>query len=175
MMSQLVKSQDSQRLNSMRMLPEKRQRWLMQFEKDRNDKHLAPTTKQHHVWGGNEITMNTELTTLKTELREFGELSKTLAPWKWKSNDNEVIELFRGHLQNHLFAAEDDNIATFIARSRNISPAMAECLLVAVEGLEKTSEKCTVLAGSFTPTLTAEANSAVKQLQQILNIWEAAK
>lgn len=102
--------------------------------------------------------MNTELTTLKTELREFIELSKTLAPWKWKSNDNEVIELFRGHLQNHLFAAEDDNIATFIARSRNISPAMAECLLSLVE---------------YTEREQSAANG--RSLQQILDIWEAAK
>jgi len=104
--------------------------------------------------------MKEQIEKLKADLREFIALSKTITPGKWKSNDNEVVELFRGHLQNQLFTTEDDNLATFIARARNISPAMAECLLVSVENFELIHQQTD--SGEY---------AAWDALQQILNLW----
>lgn len=109
--------------------------------------------------------MNTKITNLKTELREFIELSKTITQGKW------YVE--HGHIwdgnNKALFAASGSRKwlpdATFIARSRNISPAMAEALLVAVQLIDLVV-KCST-DGCYQKSKEA--------LQQILNIWEAAK
>lgn len=117
--------------------------------------------------------MNTKLTTLKTELREFIELSKTIEPnWVIKSSQREIgnsgdfetetfIEDIRGFCVTNGWNLEerDERNFAFIARSRNISPALAECLLLAVDALEHEDI----------------SNHAKLPLQQILNIWEAAK
>lgn len=122
--------------------------------------------------------MNTKLTTLKTELREFIELSKTqrVAPWYMdsargvRSADKDAICYPFGDI------ATEESTATFIARARNISPAMAECLLVAVEGLEDTGNEKIFSVGTTEPTCPSHAAvKATNTLQQILNIWEAAK
>jgi len=113
--------------------------------------------------------MTTQLNTLKTELREFIELSKFLPAEEWKqrkSRDNK--RLFLGPVEldyDDVDRDEQDNIATFIARARNISPAMAECLLVAVERLEQDLRMDDHLV----------RHHAGLHLQQILNIWEAGK
>jgi hypothetical protein len=113
--------------------------------------------------------MKDKIENLKRELREFLELSKTITQEKWTSNDNKVVELFRGHLQNQLFTTEDDNLATFIARSRNISPALAECLLGAVDtALDCESWDAELHQMYLRP-------DAERILQQILGIWEASK
>jgi hypothetical protein len=71
--------------------------------------------------------------------------------------------------------------ATFIARSRNISPALAECLLGAVNGLDRLyddTEGCADGASDATDhdKLCNEVAHAAKfRLQQILTIWEASK
>ena len=51
----------------------------------------------------------------------------------------------------------------------NVSPAMAECLLVAVEGLEM------IAFIQENRDLSFNGRNAFDKLQQILNIWEAAK
>jgi len=127
--------------------------------------------------------MNTQLTTLKTELREFIELSKTAtkSPWldgwelgpsvscDWQhkvGEGNPVISYAIGFSEGGLTALVPEKYdATFIARSRNISPAMAECLLVAVERLEQDQTMDALIV----------RHHASLHLQQILNIWEAAK
>jgi len=97
--------------------------------------------------------MTTQLNTLKTELREFIELSKTISSGEWSISEATTKQ------------AEIN--FSFIARARNISPAMAECLLVAVETMSSVSESDT---GKCFHTGIAE-----ELLQQILNIWEASK
>jgi hypothetical protein len=80
--------------------------------------------------------MNQQLEQLKTELREFIELSKT-------------------------YMIMDKSI-------RNISPAMAECLLVAIDGIETS-----LVYAHFIEKTDIEALQ--RTIQQILNIWEASK
>jgi len=113
--------------------------------------------------------MNTQIEQLKTELREFLELSKTITP-KWEASDNVIISeategyylaIFDGPKTN---TAQDPKNALFAARSRNISPSLAECLLMAVENLELIHEQTDL--GEY---------AAWDALQQILTIWEAAK
>lgn len=111
--------------------------------------------------------MNTKLTNLKTELREFIELSKTITPGKWDDVDGEgdfFGDTLIGLSETYENWRED---VQFIARSRNISPAMAEALLVAVEGLE--------VYGNLSGSIVLVGGDARNSLQQILNIWEAAK
>ena len=111
--------------------------------------------------------MNTQIETLKTELREFIEMSKTITQGKWQC-PNTRTEVFMADSRMICICygpeASAHGNAAFIARSRNISPAIAECLLVAVEGLESSDV--------YLPTADDIARYA---LQQIITIWEAAK
>jgi|LakMenEpi03Aug12_release.lakeMendotaPanAssembly.Ray.scaffolds.fasta_scaffold156311_4 hypothetical protein len=118
--------------------------------------------------------MKQQLEQLKTELREFIELSKKITPGEWiKINTADVfvnsIEAGEGAAGTHVCDCDpqqDKAItlcafdAAFIAQSRNISPSMAECLLVVIEWLDLYA----------IPTSVTD-----KQLQQILTIWEASK
>jgi len=116
--------------------------------------------------------MKTQIENLKQELREFIELSKTITQEKWECADDgdivyrqpEQMEQAAGiiiHGRNSgITRKQDERDATFIARSRNISPALAECLLIQIEWLEQ---------------YAVPVESANQQLQQILTIWEAAK
>lgn len=127
--------------------------------------------------------MKAQIENLKTELREFLELSKTITPEKWLArpeiqrrdwepfNNGGAVDI--DNYQLHGMKCDD---ATFIARARNISPAMAECLLVAVEGLEWMifgdlgSEVCDN-DGRCCPACA----KAEEKLKQILTICEASK
>jgi len=92
--------------------------------------------------------MKEQLEKLKAELREFIELSKTVTPAKWATGDKgdmvyrqpgefcQAAGIIIDGRSSGISREQDQRDATFIARSRNISPAMAEGLLVAVEGLE---------------------------------------
>jgi len=127
--------------------------------------------------------MNTKLTTLKTELREFIELSKTITPGKWTlgNENNSYAECVLGATDSTLSMSRESSYTSkmqmersemladihFVMRSRNISPAMAECLLVAVDAI--------ILIRSASPTLDWHDEKCNLALQQILNIWEAAK
>lgn len=120
--------------------------------------------------------MKTQIENLKTELREFIKLSKTVTglPWKQvkdcvdrKGDQNALIVIFGRHAG--LSKKQDERDATFIARSRNISPAMAECLLMAVEGLEM------IAFIQENRDLSFNGRNAFDKLRQILTIWEAAK
>jgi hypothetical protein len=117
--------------------------------------------------------MKTQLEQLKAELREFIELSKTITPGKWEMTGGAktpincgkkhiaMVNYYKsGNEAVDIYGAEHDANATFISRSRNISPAMAECLLSQIEWLER---------------YAVPVESANQQLQQILTIWEAAK
>jgi len=95
--------------------------------------------------------MTTQLNTLKTELREFIELSKTISSGEWSISEATTKQ------------AEIN--FSFIARARNISPAMAECLLVAVDLMD-------LVVTLSTDDCYQQGKGA---LQQILNIWEASK
>ena len=107
---------------------------------------------------------NMNLEQLKTELREFIELSKKAAPSPWKPSPNNLIggwwvqTPFNEVAETSTADFCNEVDATFIACSRNISPAMAECLLVAIERLNDM------------PFDLADALET-----QILNIWEASK
>lgn len=122
---------------------------------------------------------------LKTELREFIKLSENITPGEWRS-DGYVEQWYGGEAPavrvTYLEGCIGSPVcmvppngagrygtagskkpvadAAFIARSRNISPTMAKCLLVAVETL-----------GAY-----AEYDELrLKGLNSILAIWEAAK
>ena len=84
--------------------------------------------------------MKTQLEQLKAELREFIELSKTITGGECK------IKPYK--------------YAVFVMRSRNISPAMAECLLIQIEWLER---------------FATPVDSANNQLNKLLTIWEDAR
>jgi len=133
--------------------------------------------------------MRQQLEQLKTELREFIELSKTITPGPWKATkshnhvqgEEPTYDVVGPHSDWFFLELEQD--ATFIARSRNISPAMAECLLGAVEALERVSETRELVEhgddngnGPYVSRFkTSHAQFAEGKLQQILNIWEASK
>jgi hypothetical protein len=76
---------------------------------------------------------------------------------------------------------QDERDATFIARSRNISPTMAKMLLVAVKGLERLYNDTEGYAdgapdASGHDRLCNEVSHTSKhQLQQILNLWNETK
>jgi hypothetical protein len=87
---------------------------------------------------------NMNLEQLKTELREFIELSKT-------------------------YMIMDKSI-------RNISPAIAECLLVAVTMIEAMSIEVNVECSDEALNAYAQDSKLAQDtLQQILTIWEASK
>jgi hypothetical protein len=108
--------------------------------------------------------MKQQLEQLKAELREFIELSKTITPGPWKATkshnhvqgEEPTYDVIGPHSDWFFLELEQD--AAFIARSRNISPAMAECLLVSIERLNDM------------PFDLADALET-----QILNTWEASK
>ena len=99
--------------------------------------------------------MKTQLEQLKAELREFIELSKTITKGRWAA-ESESIWAHRGLV----CSGPDTEDIIFIARSRNISPAMAECLLTHIEWLER---------------FATPVDSANNQLKKLLTIWEASK
>lgn len=106
--------------------------------------------------------MKAQIENLKTELRKFIELSKQVSPSKWTvSYGPRWIE----HDAKFKVALSYNNDAAFIARSRNISPAMAKCLLAAVDGLAELH-----LAED-----AGKESGAFEKLTQILTIWEAGK
>jgi len=84
--------------------------------------------------------MKTQIENLKQELREFIELSKTITGGECKIKPYEY--------------------AVFVMRSRNISPALAKCMLIQIEWLER---------------FATPVDSANNQLNKLLTIWEAAK
>jgi len=130
--------------------------------------------------------MKDQIEKLKQELAEFLELSKTITQGEWKQvddcvdrggNHRALIAIFGRHAG--ISQKQDERDATFIARSRNISPALVECLLVAVEGLEKVAfiqeNQVTAYAYASNRDLSFNGRNAFDSLQQILTIWEAAK
>lgn len=122
--------------------------------------------------------MNTQLTTLKTELREFIELSKTITQGKWSAEPDSDGSFFIHAAEEMGYLTWDcsKTDATFIARSRNISPAMAECLLIAVECIEAMSIEVNVeCSNEALEAYAQDTKLAQEHLEKILNIWEAAK
>jgi hypothetical protein len=117
--------------------------------------------------------MKEQIKKLNAELTEFVELSKTITPGEWQHGGsltpkNSLDIVYRApcdpsSAKGFIVGKSKQDIcdAAFIARSRNISPAMAECLLVAVEGLEQGIAH----GADFTDGL------ATITLQQIINLW----
>ena len=104
--------------------------------------------------------MKDQIENLKRELREFLELSKTITPGEWYESKNRTAAYTRHNYHQVAYTGEVNNDATFIARSRNFSPKMAECLLVTINKLEFYNDNgCPGMA----------------LLEEILIIWEAAK
>lgn len=97
---------------------------------------------------------------IKNELREIIELEKLATPGEWSNAAN-----FVGHVKDHCGIAdcfyredsENDSNATFIARSRNLTPKMAKSLLELITYLEV----CAI------PT-----DEAKKQLESIRENWQ---
>ena len=112
--------------------------------------------------------MKAQLEQLKAELREFIELSKTITqgPWKndggdlWQDIDGRYGEFTGLEINRNCRTKLAHRNATFIIRSRNISPALAECLLSQIEWLER---------------FATPVDSANNQLKKLLTIWEASK
>jgi hypothetical protein len=127
--------------------------------------------------------MKQQLEQLKTELREFIALSKRAAPRPWKPSPNNLIggwwvqTPFNEVAETSTADFCNEADATFIAHSRNISPAMAECLLVAVEGLGELALEPSAyeLQGEAFDQRDRCASASKDTLQQILTIWEASK
>ena len=126
--------------------------------------------------------MKQQLEQLKTELREFIALSKTITPGPWKATkshnhvqgEEPTYDVVGPH--SDWFFLELAQDATFIARSRNISPAMAECLLVAITMIEAMSIEVNIECSNDALNAYAlDSKLAQDTLQQILNIWEASK
>jgi hypothetical protein len=124
---------------------------------------------------------------LKTELREFIKLSETITPGTWKASPNYLIggwwvqTPFNEVAETSTADFCNERDATFISRSRNISPTMAKMLLVAVEGLERLYDDTEGYAdgapdASGHDRLCNEvSHSAKHQLQQLLKLWEETK
>ena len=112
--------------------------------------------------------MKEQLEKLKADLREFIALSKMITPGKWEQHKAPHLNRGGDGPTSIVFQCHYRNDAAFIARSRNISPAMAECLLVAVEGLK-------MVAGSEISADAHEAcnhpSDAWEKLDQIINLW----
>jgi hypothetical protein len=139
------------------------------------------------------MTLTEQINALKTELREFIAEAKELNKnWVVKNAQREIgnsgdfetetyIEDVKGFCVTNGWNIEerDERNFAFIARSRNISPAMAECLLVVVEGLEMIAfiqeNQVTAHAYASNRDLSFNGRNAFDKLQQILNIWEASK
>jgi hypothetical protein len=109
--------------------------------------------------------MKDQIEKLKTELREFLELSKTITHGKWKEGhsiigDGISTTVCSAPLPIETLGKNWSNNRAFIARSRNISPPLVECLLSQIEWLEQ---------------YAIPVDSANQQLQQIITIWEESK
>lgn len=140
--------------------------------------------------------MKAQIEKLKQELREFIELSKAITPGKWLPDEEDGLVCFVSNDSELGFDVEpiafvsllpdlDDpgatyiaaqkealSNATFIARSRNISPVVAACLLSVLEINER-------LAVWIAPCKAfpngAPDNVAASTINSILTIWEASK
>jgi hypothetical protein len=112
--------------------------------------------------------MKNQLEQLKTQLREFIELSKAITPGAWTPIGCS-IDVGDGWINcPSLPGGCGQHDATFIARSRNISPAMAECLLVAVDAI---TDEC---PHGCLPHCPHHREMEIG-IQQILTLWEASK
>ncbi len=124
---------------------------------------------------------------LKTELREFIQQSKAITPGKWAPGDEGDI-VYRqpgnvGHLAGIIVHGrasgvtreQDSRDAAFIARSRNISPALAEGWLIALEALQQVAFVDNHKPLPADRDLSFNGCNAYAGIQQILTIWEAAK
>ena len=93
--------------------------------------------------------MKQQIEQLKKEIQEFLDLEKLATNGPWEAHSGVVISrcgwddaLARKHVDGGYYKIESDaDSADFIAASRNISPAMAKMLLVAVDGLENVVKK----------------------------------
>jgi len=88
------------------------------------------------------MNLTSQIAQLKTELREFIALSETITPGEWKigidpSCKHKVFGAI-GRLADSIAGEsnQSNTNATFIARSRNISPTMAKGWLMTLETLE---------------------------------------
>lgn len=134
--------------------------------------------------------MNKRIDKLKVELREFIELSKTITQGKWavsstgdypKSTPGIETEGAIESIVDDCYQYEGGGVnglenATFIVRARNISPAMAECLLVAVGCIEAMSIEVNVeCSNEALEAYAQDSKLAQEHLEQILAIWEASQ
>jgi hypothetical protein len=125
---------------------------------------------------------------LKTELREFIALSEKLGSTTWTLEEKDwgwELSAEKYFADLHKLTNEPEEVAearaSFIARSRNISPTMAKMLLCAVEGLERLYDDTEGYAdgapdASGHDRLCNEVSHVAKhQLQQLLKLWEETK
>jgi hypothetical protein len=88
------------------------------------------------------MNLTSQIQLLKTELREFIALSETITPGEYKvtrpRRGRTIIVAEHGKPICDFWNRNEESVtnATFIARSRNISPAMAKMLLATVETLD---------------------------------------
>jgi len=129
------------------------------------------------------------ITQLKTELREFIALSETITPGEWIRNygHNSSITLTDYETDIAIVWSKREyhsQDATFIARSRNISPTMAKMLLVAVDSISKAQQTFRQISrlpegweGNAGANTKAEDgyDELSEGLQQILKLWEETK
>ena len=129
-----------------------------------NNDNFCDNLKKPQAPKNKYLKMKEQIEKLKAELREFIELSKVITPIPWQ----QVIPAGDTAKWNSwLMISSDEKLYkackadySFITRSRNISPKMAECLLVTINKLEFYNDNgCPGMA----------------LLEEILIIWEDAK
>jgi len=125
---------------------------------------------------------------LKTDLREFIALSESLGSTTWTLEEKDwgwELSAEKYFADLHKLTNEPEEVAearaSFIARSRNISPTMAKMLLAAVEGLERLYDDTEGYAdgapdASGHDRLCNEVSHAAKhQLNKLIKLWEETK
>jgi hypothetical protein len=122
--------------------------------------------------------MSPQIETLKTELREFIELSETITPGKWTKEasraycaDECITYNVVGPPSDYMYLQEESD-ATFIARSRNISPTMAKMLL---EVIEINECRAVWIAPCKAFSNGTPDNTSASTIQAILNRWNETK
>ncbi len=120
---------------------------------------------------------------LKTELREFIKLSQMLGSTTWTLEEKDwgwELSAEKYFADLHKLTNEPEEVAearaSFIARSRNISPTMAKMMLVAVEHIEAMSMGVNVeCSDEMLRAYDQDSKLAQETLQQLLNLWEETK
>jgi hypothetical protein len=87
------------------------------------------------------MTTTEHLQLIKAKCQELLAKAEKRTPGRWKANDNEVVQLFRGHLQNQLLVVEEECDATFISSCAGNAEAGWRSTIAAIDGLEEMDDQ----------------------------------